>query len=90
MTALIIDVRDDREAAADFLPDPATTFPSIFDLPGRSLPVLRAFPRNCAPSTIVLDPFTPGRSGVPRGSPRERAPPGGGARRCEPAPTAPS
>lgn len=50
-----IDVRDDRDAAADFLRDRAVSYPSIYDPPGRSLLALRGFPRNVVPSTIVLD-----------------------------------
>lgn len=55
VTVLGIDVRDERGAAGDFLRDRAITYPSIFDLPGRSLVALRGFPRNTVPSTIVLD-----------------------------------
>lgn len=55
VTLLGIDVRDDREAATDFVRDRAITYPSIFDNPGRSLAALRGFPRNTVPSTIVLD-----------------------------------
>jgi thiol-disulfide isomerase/thioredoxin len=54
-TLLGIDVRDDRDAARDFLRDRGITYPSIFDQPGRSLTALRGFPRNTVPSTIVLD-----------------------------------
>ncbi|MDD7967776.1 TlpA family protein disulfide reductase [Actinomycetospora lemnae] len=50
-----IDVRDDRDAAADFLRDRGVSYPSIYDPPGRSLLALRGFPRNVVPSTIVLD-----------------------------------
>ncbi len=50
-----IDVRDNRDAAADFLRDRGISFPSIFDPPGRSLVALRGYPRNTVPSTIVLD-----------------------------------
>ncbi len=55
VTVLGIDVRDDRDAAADFMRDRGLTYPSIFDNPGRSLVALRGFPRNTVPSTIVLD-----------------------------------
>ncbi len=55
VTVLGIDVRDDRDAARDFVRDRAITYPSIFDPPGRSLLALRGFPRNTVPSTIVLD-----------------------------------
>ena len=50
-----VDVRDTRDAAADFLRDRGVSYPSIFDPPGRSLLALRGFPRNVVPSTIVLD-----------------------------------
>ncbi|MFC4949263.1 TlpA family protein disulfide reductase [Pseudonocardia sp. GCM10023141] len=55
VTLLGIDVRDDRNAAADFVREHAITYPSIFDNPGRSLLALAGFPRNTVPSTIVLD-----------------------------------
>lgn len=50
-----IDVRDDRDAAADFLRDRRVSYPSIYDPPGRSLLALSGYPRNAVPSTIVLD-----------------------------------
>jgi thiol-disulfide isomerase/thioredoxin len=50
-----IDVRDQRDAAADFVRDRGVVYPSIYDPPGRSLLVLRGYPRNAVPSTIVLD-----------------------------------
>ena len=50
-----IAVRDDRQAAADFLTDRGLTYPSIFDPPGRSLLALQGYPRSVVPSTIVLD-----------------------------------
>lgn len=55
VTVLGIDVRDDRDAARDFMTDRALTYPSIFDNPGRSLVVLRGFPRSTVPLTVVLD-----------------------------------
>ena len=42
-------------AAADFIRDRGITYDSVFDPPGRTLPVLRGYPRNTVPSTIVLD-----------------------------------
>lgn len=48
-------LRDNRDAAADFMRDRGLTWPSIFDPPGRSLLALRGYPRNTIPSTIVLD-----------------------------------
>lgn len=50
-----IDVRDDRDAAADFLRDRGLTYDSIYDFPQRTLAALDGFPRNAVPSTIVLD-----------------------------------
>ncbi|HET8640320.1 MAG TPA: TlpA disulfide reductase family protein [Pseudonocardiaceae bacterium] len=50
-----IDVRDNRDAAADFVRDRGLTWQSIYDPPGRSLLALRGYPRNVVPSTIVLD-----------------------------------
>jgi hypothetical protein len=38
-------VRDDRDAAVDFMRDRAITYPSIYDNPGRSLLELFGFPR---------------------------------------------
>ena len=55
-TVLGIDVRDDRDAATDFVRDRGITYDSIFDPPGphagRSS---SGYPRNVVPSTIVLD-----------------------------------
>ena len=50
-----VDVRDDRQAAADFVRDRGVTFDSIFDPPGRTLARLSGYPRNTVPSTLVLD-----------------------------------
>jgi thiol-disulfide isomerase/thioredoxin len=50
-----IDVRDNREAAADFVRDRGLGWQSIYDPPGRSLLALHGYPRNVVPSTIVLD-----------------------------------
>lgn len=55
VTVLGVDVRDDRDAARDFLADRDVTYPNIFDQPGRSLLALDGFPRNTVPSTLVLD-----------------------------------
>jgi thiol-disulfide isomerase/thioredoxin len=55
VTFLGVDVRDDRDAAADIVRSRGITYPSIFDPPGRSLLVLSGYPRNAVPSTIVLD-----------------------------------
>lgn len=50
-----IDVRDDRDAATDFVRDRGLRYASIFDPPGRVLADLSGYPRNTVPSTIVLD-----------------------------------
>lgn len=50
-----IDVRDSREAGADFARDFGLTYPSIFDPPGRALFALPRIPRSVVPLTIVLD-----------------------------------
>ncbi len=50
-----IDVRDDRQAASDFVRDRGLTYDSIFDVSGRSLAGLGGIPRNVVPQTIVLD-----------------------------------
>lgn len=55
VTVLGVDVRDDRQAARDFVADRSITYPNIFDQPGRSLLALDGFPRNTVPSTVVLD-----------------------------------
>ncbi len=50
-----VDVRDDRQAARDFVRDRGLTYDSIYDFPGRTLTALAGYPRNVVPSTIVLD-----------------------------------
>ncbi|MGH3795567.1 MAG: TlpA disulfide reductase family protein [Pseudonocardiaceae bacterium] len=50
-----IDVRDSRQAGADFARDFTLTYPSIFDPPGRTLFALAGIPRSVVPLTIVLD-----------------------------------
>ncbi len=50
-----IDVRDSRQAGADFARDFGLTHPSIFDPPGRTLLALKGIPRSVVPLTIVLD-----------------------------------
>ncbi|WP_179476040.1 TlpA family protein disulfide reductase [Mycolicibacterium vinylchloridicum] len=51
-----IDVRDDRSAARDFVTDRKVRYPSIFDLPMRSLIALgRGYPTSVVPTTVVLD-----------------------------------
>ena len=50
-----LDVRDDRDAATDFVRDRGLTYDSIFDNPGRTLAALKGYPRNAVPSTLVLD-----------------------------------
>jgi len=55
VAVLGLDVRDDRAAAEDFRRDRGITFDSIYDPPARNLAVLRGYPRNTVPSTIVFD-----------------------------------
>lgn len=55
VAVLGIDVRDDRQAATDFLHDRGVTYDSIYDNPGRTLAALSGYPRNTVPSTLVLD-----------------------------------
>jgi thiol-disulfide isomerase/thioredoxin len=50
-----VNVRDNRDAAADFVRDRELTWQSIYDPPGRSLLALHGYPRNVVPSTVVLD-----------------------------------
>jgi thiol-disulfide isomerase/thioredoxin len=50
-----IDVRDSRQAGADFARDFGLTYPSIFDPPGRTLFAVGGIPRAVVPLTIVLD-----------------------------------
>lgn len=54
-SVLGIDVKDDRQAASDFVKDRGLTYDSIFDVSGRSLAALGGLPRNVVPQTIVLD-----------------------------------
>jgi hypothetical protein len=50
------DVRDDRDAARDFVTDRRVTYPSIFDPAMRSLIALgRHYPTSVVPTTIFLD-----------------------------------
>lgn len=55
VTVLGIAVRDDHDAARDFLRDRGLTYPSLFDASGRTLLALDGFPRNVVPATVVLD-----------------------------------
>jgi len=55
VAVLGIDVRDDRDAARDFVRDRGLTYDSIFDPASRSLAALDGYPRNVVPSTLVLD-----------------------------------
>lgn len=50
-----IDVRDDRDNAADFIRNRGLTYDSIYDFPARTLARLDGLPRNVVPLTIVLD-----------------------------------
>ncbi|MBC8090849.1 MAG: TlpA family protein disulfide reductase [Pseudonocardia sp.] len=55
VAVLGLDVRDVRDAAADFVRDRGLTFDSIYDAPARTLAQLSGYPRNATPSTLVLD-----------------------------------
>jgi thiol-disulfide isomerase/thioredoxin len=55
VAVLGIDVRDDREAAADFMRAYGLSYLSIYDPPGRTLFALRGVPRSVVPLTVVLD-----------------------------------
>ncbi|MGH3941640.1 MAG: TlpA disulfide reductase family protein [Pseudonocardiaceae bacterium] len=50
-----INVRDSRQAGADFARDFGLTYPSIYDPPGRTLFALGGAPRAVVPLTVVLD-----------------------------------
>ncbi|SDP87181.1 Thiol-disulfide isomerase or thioredoxin [Actinopolyspora xinjiangensis] len=50
-----INVRDNRDAAQDFVHNLDVGYPSIFDPAGRSLLALDGFPRSTTPATVVLD-----------------------------------
>lgn len=50
-----INVRDSRQAGADFARDFGLSYPSIYDPPGRTLFALRGAPRAVVPLTVVLD-----------------------------------
>lgn len=55
VTVLGINVRDDRQSAADFVRNHGITFPSIYSPSGRALLALNGFPRSTVPATIILD-----------------------------------
>ena len=55
VAVLGIAVRDEPQAARDFVRDRGITYDSIFDYPGRSLAALGGVPRNEVPLTVVLD-----------------------------------
>jgi thiol-disulfide isomerase/thioredoxin len=55
VAVLGLDIRDSRQAAADFMRSVHASYPSIFDPAGRALFSLNGYPRNVVPSTIVLD-----------------------------------
>lgn len=50
-----INVRDGRQAGADFARDFGMAYPSIYDPPGRTLFAFSRIPRSVVPLTIVLD-----------------------------------
>ncbi|HZM68261.1 MAG TPA: TlpA disulfide reductase family protein [Nakamurella sp.] len=50
-----VNVKDTREAGADFLASKRVSYPSIFDPSMRTLLSIRGFPSGSIPSTIVVD-----------------------------------
>ncbi len=50
-----VNVRDTRQAAADFMTGKGVSFPSIFDPTMRTLLSVQGFPTSSIPSTIILD-----------------------------------
>lgn len=50
-----INVRDNRDAAADFMAAKQVPYPSIFDPSMRTLLAVRGYPTSAIPSTLVLD-----------------------------------
>lgn len=50
-----INVRDTRDAAADFMAAKQVPYPSIFDPSMRTLLAVRGYPTSAIPSTLVLD-----------------------------------
>jgi thiol-disulfide isomerase/thioredoxin len=50
-----INVKDTKEAGADFLASKQVSYPSIFDPSMRTLLSIRGFPTGSIPSTIVID-----------------------------------
>ncbi len=50
-----INIRDSRQAAADFITGSGTRYPSIFDPTTRTLLSMQGFPTSAIPTTIILD-----------------------------------
>jgi len=50
-----VNVKDTREAGADFLASKQVSYPSIFDPSMRTLLSIRGYPSGSIPSTIVID-----------------------------------
>ncbi len=50
-----INLRDNRQAAKDFMIDRKVAFPSIYDFAGLTLAALTTPPTSVVPTTIVLD-----------------------------------
>ena len=50
-----VNVKDTREAGADFLTSKQVSYPSIFDPSMRTLLSIRGYPSGSIPSTIVID-----------------------------------
>ena len=50
-----VNVRDTKDAGADFLTSKQVSYPSIYDPSMRTLLAIRGFPTSAIPSTIVID-----------------------------------
>ena len=50
-----VNVRDTKEAGADFVTSKQVSYPSIYDPSMRTLLAIRGFPTSAIPSTIVID-----------------------------------
>ncbi len=55
MQFLGVNVKDTKDAGADFLASKQVTYPSIYDPSMRTLLSIRGFPPGSIPSTIVID-----------------------------------
>ena len=55
MQFLGVNVKDTKEAGADFVTSKQVSYPSIYDPSMRTLLSIRGFPTTAIPSTIVID-----------------------------------